>query len=64
MAKRYLKSKGYIGPKIPSLWDWTWNEQSGRVVGHTRSDARAEIKKTLGKTLPRDLVIIKVSHVE
>jgi hypothetical protein len=64
MAKRYLKSKGYLGPKIPSIWDWTCNDQSGRVTGHTRSDARAEIKKTLGKKLPSNLVITKASHVE
>jgi hypothetical protein len=64
MTKRYLKSKGYLGPKIPSIWDWTWNGQSGQVVGHTRSNARAEIKKILGKKLPSDLVITKASHVE
>jgi hypothetical protein len=63
MTKRYLKSKGYLGPKIPSLWDWTWNDYKGQVIGHTKSDARAEIKKILGKKLPSNLIITKVSHV-
>lgn len=64
VVKRVLKAQGVIGPKIPSLWDWVSGEQSGRVTGHTRSDARAEIKKTLGKKLPSDLIITKAAHVE
>ncbi len=63
-AKRYLKSKGVIGPKLPSTWQLDIGEQYPLVVvAHTRSEARALIKKELGvKTLPTGLKIKKVVY--
>lgn len=63
-AKRNLKSRGIIGPKLPSTWHLDIGEQYPLVVvAHTRSEARALIKKELGiKTLPTGLKIKKVIY--
>jgi hypothetical protein len=49
LAKKYLRGKGLIGPKIPATWNWSLNEKvGGQVEGHCRSDARKAIKNILG----------------
>lgn len=63
LAKRYLRGKGLIGPKIPTNWTWILDEQIGTVIGHTRSEARSNIKKVLGikpkNRLPVGIIIEK-----
>jgi hypothetical protein len=64
LAKKYLRSKGYLGPKIPSTWNWAYEGKTGQVTGHCKSDARKEIKKALGikgARLPIDVVIERVT---
>ena len=49
LAKKFLREKGIIGPKIPG--QWTYNDIT--VTAHTRSEARAMLKMELGlKRLP------------
>jgi hypothetical protein len=63
LAKKYLKSKGYLPPKIPSTWKWTLGDQSGIIVCHTKSQVKAAIKKEFKLSqrclLPKDLKIEK-----
>jgi len=47
-VKRANKASGYVTAKKPATWSYTVNGQDGTVVAHTRSEARAEIKKELG----------------
>jgi len=65
LAKRYLRDKGLIGPKIPANWTWILDEQTGTVIGHTQSEARSNIKKVLGikqkNRLPIGIIIKKES---
>jgi hypothetical protein len=49
---------------MPSTWEWTDGNQCGLVVAFTISQVRSEIKKTLGKKLPANLLIEKVQNVE
>jgi hypothetical protein len=63
LAKKYLKSKGYLQPKPPVIWKWTSGHQTGTVVAHTKSQAKAALKKEFKLSqrypLPKDLIIEK-----
>jgi hypothetical protein len=63
LAKKYLKSKGYLQPKPPSTWKWTLGGQSGIVVGHTKSQVKAAFKKEFKLSqrcpVPKELKIEK-----
>jgi len=48
MVKRANKAAGYVTTKQPATWNYAVNGQSGTVVAHTRSEARAEIKRAVG----------------
>ena len=63
-VKKQLKASGNIEDKSPYVWEWVSNDQSGTVTALTGSEARAEIKKVLGKKLPRDLQIERIDFNE
>lgn len=48
VIKRMNKAAGYDTAKKPATWSYDVEGQTGTVVAHTRSEARAEIKKALG----------------
>ena len=66
--KRKMIANGEIENKVPAIWEWGFEEESGSVTAHTRSDAKAQIKQQLGipkkKKLPREVVIQKVEFNE
>jgi hypothetical protein len=65
LAKKYLKSKGYLQPKSPPTWKWTLGGQSGTVVCHTISQVKAAFKKDFKLSqrclVPKELKIEKVT---
>jgi len=48
VVKRANKAAGYETAKQPTRWDYLVNGKHGTVVAHTRSEARALIKKEIG----------------
>lgn len=62
--KQSLRDKGLAKPAEPKWWVWTLDHVSGMVSAHTRSEARAEIKKELGVSKSKRLPLgIEISHV-
>lgn len=63
LAKKYLKSKGYLKPKEPAKWLWECDDQGGFVFAFTCGEARSKIKEALGlpksKRLPIGVQIYK-----
>lgn len=63
LAKKYLRARGYIGPKIPAIWAWEYLDQNGSVTAHTLSEAKSQVKKLLGVSkkarLPKEAKVIK-----
>jgi hypothetical protein len=50
------------GKPATCLFDWRYRGQSGTIAAHTRSEARAELKRRLGlKVLPAGIVLAKRS---
>ncbi len=65
LAKKYLKSKGYLyAQKFTWLWSLGEGKETGTVEAVNKSEARGLIKKALGipkkKRLPLGIVIRKV----
>lgn len=51
-VRRRLLEKGIIErkpPKAKKEWLWVYDGRHGSVWAHTRSDARGEVKKQVGK---------------
>jgi|WetSurMetagenome_2_1015567.scaffolds.fasta_scaffold14634_10 hypothetical protein len=62
LAKRFLKSKGIIGSKIPYMWQ---AETGEKVVAYTKSEARSLIKKNLQvRHLPVGFKLERISLIE
>ena len=63
--KRANKAAGHATAKQPSSWKWDIGTENGGVVeAHTKSEARALIKSSIGLTkkerLPVEILIFKV----
>ncbi len=66
LAKKFLKQRGIIPAKQPSVWVWTCGARSGFVSAFTRSEARARAKEALGfrkkDRLPTNVTIEKIEN--
>ena len=64
MAKRANRAAGYETAKKPAKWSYDVEGQTGTVEAHTRSEARAEIKKAIGckGRLPVGIVLEKLDE--
>lgn len=64
MAKRANKAAGYDTAKKPAKWSYDVEGQTGTVEAHTRSEARAEVKKAIGVKgrLPVGITLEKVNE--
>ncbi len=64
LAKKFLKLKGAIPTKQPSVWAWTYGNQTGFVSAFTKSEARARTKEALGlkkkNRLPINVILEKI----
>ncbi len=63
--RRKMVANGEIESQPPSIWEWKYGGKYGSVKAHTKSEARAAMKKVLklskGKPLPRGITIQKVA---
>ena len=61
-------ANGEIEMKVPAIWEWRFEEESGSVTAHTKGEAKAQIKRLLSipkkKKLPREVGIQKVGFNE
>lgn|SRR5574340_489578 len=64
LAKKYMKTQGYIGSKIPSSWKWKYGEQSGIVQAFTKGEARSQIKKILNLKTLSDILVLERCDAE
>lgn len=67
-VRKYMLDKGFVikkPPKEKKVWAYKYAVLTGTVLAHTRSEARAEVKKATGyKTLNLPLTLYTVDGPE